>query len=121
MRISKAKMISVPEPPRTYNGVRGTGAIMPPTVVVSRRGADRLRSGHPWIYRSDVLHSEAEPGDLVEVVSERERRFGFAFWSSSSQIALRFLSDQPILHESRLLRDRLRAPRTCGPTSCCEG
>lgn len=82
---------------------------MPPAVVVSRRGADRLRAGHPWIYRSDVLQANAEPGDLVQIVSERERLLGFAFWSSTSQIALRFLDDGPIPNESDFLAGRLRA------------
>lgn len=62
-----------------------------PLVVVSRHGVDRLRSGHPWVYRSDVVSSEAEPGDLVRVLSERRRPLGIAWWSSASQIALRML------------------------------
>ena len=38
-------------------------------VTVSRRGADRVRTGHPWIYRSDVMaDTEVAPGDLVAVV-----------------------------------------------------
>ena len=45
-------------------------------VVVSARGAERLRTGHPWIYRSDIRSSDAEPGDLVRVESERGRPLG---------------------------------------------
>jgi 23S rRNA (cytosine1962-C5)-methyltransferase len=62
-----------------------------PRVVVSRRGVDRLRAGHPWIYRSDVRESTADPGDLVAVATERGRPLGWALWSSTSQIALRFV------------------------------
>ena len=62
-----------------------------PAVIISHRGVDRLRGGHPWIYRSDILRAEAEPGDLVDVVSERGRPLAVAFWSSASQIALRVL------------------------------
>lgn len=60
--------------------------------VISRRAVDRLRAGHPWIYRSDVVRADAQPGDVVRVVSERDRPFGWAFWSSESQIALRMCS-----------------------------
>ena len=61
-----------------------------PAVTISTRGAERLRQGHPWIYRSDIRESAAEPGDLVRVVSERGRPLGVGFWSSESQISLRF-------------------------------
>src|SRR5438477_650877 len=57
------------------------------TVVVSRRGADRIRFGHPWVYQSDILRADAEPGDIVRVLTARERPLGSAFWSSTSQIS----------------------------------
>lgn len=85
---------------------------MPPVVVVSRRGADRVRAGHPWVYRSDVVIAEADAGDLVRVFGERERPLGWAFWSSTSQIALRFVSGEsgPTPPDERaLFADRLRA------------
>ncbi len=63
-----------------------------PTAVVTRRGADRLRAGHPWIYRSDIAEADAGPGDIVQVRTDRRRPLGWAFWSSSSQIALRVVS-----------------------------
>ncbi len=82
---------------------------MLPTAVVSRRGADRVRAGHPWIYRSDVAEVEAEPGALVRVVTERDRRLGWALWSSASQIALRMVSTTEVADERVWLRDRLSA------------
>jgi 23S rRNA (cytosine1962-C5)-methyltransferase len=63
-----------------------------PAVVISRRGEERIRRGHPWIYRSDVLSATAAPGDLVAVVGGRDRRLGEALWSARSQIALRMMS-----------------------------
>jgi len=42
-----------------------------PVVTISRRGADRLRAGHVWVYRSDVIEaSGTQPGALV-LVQER--------------------------------------------------
>ncbi|MEP6715823.1 MAG: class I SAM-dependent rRNA methyltransferase [Terriglobia bacterium] len=62
-------------------------------VRVSRKGADRFRDGHPWIFRSDVLDaSEAQPGDIVRVLDQQNRFLGQAHYSSASQIALRMLS-----------------------------
>lgn len=80
-----------------------------PVVTLSARGVDRLRSGHPWIYRSDVTASTAEPGDFVRVQSERKRPLGTAMWSSTSQISLRFLGPEAIEDERAWLDDRLRA------------
>jgi 23S rRNA (cytosine1962-C5)-methyltransferase len=74
-----------------------------PQVAVSRRGADRLRSGHLWVYRSDIAKAEAvPPGALVHVCDERGRRLGSALYSSASQIAIRLLSSSSI-SESDLL------------------
>jgi 23S rRNA (cytosine1962-C5)-methyltransferase len=61
-------------------------------VIISPRGESRLRGGHPWIYRSDVVRAEAAGGDVVIVRGSRGRDLGRAFYSDRSQIALRLLS-----------------------------
>ena len=84
---------------------------MYPDVVVSRRATERLRSGHPWIYRSDVVSSDAGPGDLVRVMSERKRPLAWAWWSGASQIALRVLDlaeRAPEFDEDAVIRARLQ-------------
>jgi 23S rRNA (cytosine1962-C5)-methyltransferase len=66
-----------------------------PTVRISRKGAERLASGHLWVFSSDVLErGEAAPGDAVRVVDPAGRTLGTAHYSSSSQISLRLLSRQ---------------------------
>ena len=40
---------------------------MTPTAVVSKRGLDRLRAGHPWIYRSDVLSVVFEVVTIIAI------------------------------------------------------
>ena len=62
------------------------------TVAIGPRGEERIRRGHPWIYRADVLEVEAEPGDTVSVIGPRRRRLGQALYSDRSQIALRVLT-----------------------------
>jgi 23S rRNA (cytosine1962-C5)-methyltransferase len=61
------------------------------TVTISSRGEERLRSGHPWIYRSDVLDARAAAGEVVAVAGARGRHFGRALYSDRSQIALRLI------------------------------
>ena len=62
-----------------------------PTVTVSARGEQRVRGGHPWIYRADVLDVDAEAGDTVAVVGPRHRLLGRALFSDRSQIPIRML------------------------------
>jgi 23S rRNA (cytosine1962-C5)-methyltransferase len=80
------------------------------TVRVNRKAAERVHSGHPWIYSSDLLDAgEAQPGDIVYVIDFKGRLLGTAHFSSSSQIALRLLSrrSEEINHE--FLRMRIQA------------
>jgi 23S rRNA (cytosine1962-C5)-methyltransferase len=62
-------------------------------IRVNRKGADRVASGHPWIFTSDILdRGTAQPGEAVRVLAGNGRPLGTAHYSSTSQIALRFLS-----------------------------
>ncbi len=64
-----------------------------PSVRVNLKGADRIASGHPWIFVSDVLdRGKAQAGDVVRVIDPRGRALGIAHYSSTSQICLRLLS-----------------------------
>jgi 23S rRNA (cytosine1962-C5)-methyltransferase len=69
-----------------------------PNAVVNQRGSERLRLGHPWIYRSDVVKVHGEAGAIVRVSDARGRFLGSAFYSDRSQISLRLVSrdDAPI-------------------------
>ncbi len=65
-----------------------------PTVRVSRKGADRVLAGHPWIFSSDVAsRGDAQPGDVVRVSNTLGHPLGTAHYSSTSQITLRMLGD----------------------------
>jgi 23S rRNA (cytosine1962-C5)-methyltransferase len=56
----------------------------------------RFRSGHPWIFRSDVTDASlAGPGDTVHVLDSRGQFLGQAHYSAASQIALRMLGRSP--------------------------
>jgi 23S rRNA (cytosine1962-C5)-methyltransferase len=78
--------------------------------VISARGVARLRAGHVWVYRSDLVSADGiAPGALVRVVDERGRSQGTALYSSTSQIAVRMLSAGPVEDLSALIRKRLLA------------
>jgi len=80
-----------------------------PAVVISARGEERVRSGHPWIYRSDVVDVHAGGGDIVEVIGPRRRRIGSALFSDQSQISLRVLTVGENVADESLFRTRIEA------------
>jgi 23S rRNA (cytosine1962-C5)-methyltransferase len=62
---------------------------------VNRKAANRVASGHPWIFASDVLdRGEAAAGDAVLVIDPKGASLGVAHYSDSSQISLRLLTDR---------------------------
>jgi 23S rRNA (cytosine1962-C5)-methyltransferase len=81
----------------------------PPVVKVSRRGTNRLKDGHVWVYRSDIVGADGvAPGALVAVADEREKFLGTALYSSASQIAIRMISKDGVKDLDRLLRKRIQ-------------
>src|ERR1700680_3628059 len=79
-----------------------------PVVKVSRRGANRLREGHVWVYRSDIVAAEGvAPGALVGVAGGRGEFLGTALYISASQIAIRLISHDVVKDFDSLLRRRI--------------
>src|SRR5208337_1633656 len=76
---------------------------------INSRGIERLASGHPWIYRSDVITSEGvEPG-VVRVIDKKHHFWGQALYSANSQITLRFLTREERPFDAAFLTERIRA------------
>ena len=81
---------------------------MSPTVVISSRGEERIRNGHPWVYRADVVDVRAEGGDIVQVIGPRRRTVGSALFSERSQIPIRMLTRGEIVAGPPLIRTRIQ-------------
>jgi 23S rRNA (cytosine1962-C5)-methyltransferase len=77
-------------------------------VVISSRGIERLRSGHLWIYRSDIRGAQADSGAVVRLTDQRGRFHGRAFYSDKSQIAVRLLTREDVPVDRAFLRERIR-------------
>jgi 23S rRNA (cytosine1962-C5)-methyltransferase len=76
-------------------------------VTVTRRAAERVRAGHLWVYRSDVVGSGAEiaPGGLVTVLDGRGIPLGTALSSDASEICLRMVSRRAGVRRTEYLAD----------------
>jgi 23S rRNA (cytosine1962-C5)-methyltransferase len=83
---------------------------MQQSVTISKRGAERARAGHLWIYRSDVRKAEGVPGgQVVRVVDERGHFIAHALWSDRSEISLRLLTLKNETIDREWWRRRLKA------------
>jgi 23S rRNA (cytosine1962-C5)-methyltransferase len=79
-------------------------------VKLSTRGVARLQARHPWVYRSDLVGADdIPPGALVRVYDQRDKFLGTAFYSSSSQIAIRMISHGSVNDLPALVAERIRA------------
>lgn len=102
-----------------------------PGVVVSRRGADRLRAGHVWVYQSDIaaVNMESPEAGLAPVYDQRGTLLGTALFNPASEIVLRWIAPGGIDDEAEflaLLQAKLRAAiagrqelLAVGPSSAC--
>ncbi|MEW6127464.1 MAG: class I SAM-dependent rRNA methyltransferase [Acidobacteriota bacterium] len=83
------------------------------TITVNKRGVERTQKRHLWIYRSDLIDTgNAESGDIVLVSDTKGKLLGQALYSSTSQIALRFISfDQLIINRDFWLARLISAER----------
>ncbi len=80
-----------------------------PSVVISARGEERLKAGHPWIYRTDIERVDAAGGDPVLVRARGGRILGRALFSDRSQIAIRMLGEADEADALGMIRQRLDA------------
>lgn len=83
--------------------------------TLSRRGVQRWRLGHPWIYRSDVADGPDRAG-IVTVADGRGSPLGQALWSPVSEIRIRRLSRtlEPVTVEWWAERVRAALARRAG-------
>ena len=77
-----------------------------PVAVVNSHGAGRIRAGHPWIFRQDVVRgpdTDAATGgpSVVEVRDGRGKSLGAATWAARAKLALRMLTREAPPGEDR--------------------
>ena len=84
-----------------------------PSVAITTRGIERITSGHPWIYRTDVVDAgSAGSGAIVRIVDRKRHFWGQALYSDKSQIALRMLTRESRPFDLAFLAERMRNAAT---------
>ncbi|MEJ7602257.1 MAG: hypothetical protein WKG01_30450 [Kofleriaceae bacterium] len=76
--------------------------------------ANRIRAGHPWVYREAFAALgraiSPEPGTVIDVVDEEGDFVGRGLYDADSAIALRVFTRR----HDQLIDDQLIATRVCG-------
>lgn len=80
-----------------------------PSVGVSRKGEERLRSGHVWVFGDDLreLPRELPPGSWVRIRSRAGEPLGTGTLNLASRIALRLVSRAEAFPDEAFFRRRL--------------
>jgi 23S rRNA (cytosine1962-C5)-methyltransferase len=76
--------------------------------IISKRATERVRAGHLWIYRSDVIGLPAEGGSIVDICDMKGKFYGKAFYSDKSQIALRLVTTSDETVDMEFWENRLK-------------
>jgi 23S rRNA (cytosine1962-C5)-methyltransferase len=84
-------------------------------ISVNKKGAKRIRDGHLWIYKSDLVKVSANGGDLVNVVDEGNNFIGKAFYSDKSEISLRIFTIKNETIDKEFWRNSIRTAKDRRP------
>ena len=63
-------------------------------VYISKKAENSIFNGHPWIYIGEVEKEDKgiTNGEIVDVISSKDKYLGSAFYNNNSKITLRLLS-----------------------------
>ena len=80
-----------------------------PEVVLRRAGADAVRHGHPWVWRSAIARSDEgiEAGAEVQLMDERREAVGRAIFDPASPICARVWTLGRDKIDDSLIRERI--------------
>lgn len=80
-----------------------------PVVRLTPKGVRWQRTGHPWTYRNDLAEIPSLPsGELAAVLGPQEKFLGQAFYSTTSRIALRFVTYRDETVDALFWEERLK-------------
>jgi len=75
-------------------------------LVLKRAPLDRLRAGHPWIYRGEIadLRGAWSPGDIVDVLDAAGHLVGRGTYNPRTSLACRLFTHREVVDEALVVR-----------------
>lgn len=65
-----------------------------PKIYITLKAEKSVRGGHPWVYAEEITDIESQPenGELVDVMSSKNKYLGTGFYNENSKIRARIIS-----------------------------
>jgi 23S rRNA (cytosine1962-C5)-methyltransferase len=60
--------------------------------VITPKGLRRLQKGHPWIFESDIKHTDTTQSGIIEIVDTESNVWGQGLFNPLSKIAIRVVT-----------------------------
>ncbi len=81
------------------------------TVILKPGEAERVISGHPWIYQGSILRlsQPTTDGSVVQIKDHRLRFLGIGLYNSKSKIQVRVLATERVTVDQAFFDQRIRA------------
>lgn len=63
-------------------------------VHITKKGENSILMGHPWVYVGEIIKKDnnIENGEIVDIISEKDKYLGSGFYNDNSKITIRLLS-----------------------------
>lgn len=100
------------QPRSTRRTSRGAPIVRRNTVRLARDVAQRIRLGHPWVYREALgpRPLSPDPGTTIDLIDDEGEFVARGLYDADSAIALRVFVRKPdVAIDGRLVRERVRA------------
>ena len=83
------------------------------TALLRPGHAERVLSGHPWVYESSIKRFTRDPedGEVVQVRDSRKRFLGIGFYNSRCRVRIRMAAAQRIPIDQRYFEERITRAR----------
>jgi 23S rRNA (cytosine1962-C5)-methyltransferase len=78
-------------------------------VAINNKAVKRIRGGHLWIFKSDLLAIDADGGTIVDVFDETNSFIAKAFYSDKSEISLRILTLENVTIDFNFWKQRFKS------------
>src|SRR5262245_59444614 len=105
-------MAQMRRPRRAAAAARSGAHVRKNTVRLAGDIAQRIRAGHPWVYREALgpRALAAEPGTVIDIVDDEGEFVGRGLYDADSTIALRvFVRSPDAVIDGALVEARVRA------------
>ena len=63
-------------------------------IIITDKGKKQVENGHPWVFEGEIINIDGNyiNGDLVDVISEKNKYLGTGFINDNSKIRIRIIS-----------------------------